>query len=120
MTKKVVKLQRASLVDPAKVEVSSKYHTVEKLQQYYLFIPAKYKDLYLVHVLNDLAGNSFMVFVSTCNGVLRLALMLRALGLAAVPLHGQMSQSKRLGALNKFKAKSRAILIATDVASRLD
>jgi len=36
----------------------------------------------------------------------------------AVPLHGQMSQAKRLGSLNKFKAKSRSILIATDVASR--
>lgn len=28
-------------------------------------------------------------------------------------------QSKRLGALNKFKSKNRSILIATDVASRL-
>ena len=27
-------------------------------------------------------------------------------------------QSKRLGALNKFKSKDRSILIATDVASR--
>ncbi|CAG0918715.1 unnamed protein product [Notodromas monacha] len=118
MTKKVVKLQRASLVDPARVEVSSKYQTVEKLLQYYLFIPAKYKDLYLVHILNELAGNSMMIFMSTCNTVLRTALMLRSLGFAAVPLHGQMSQTKRLGALNKFKSKTRAILIATDVASR--
>ena len=43
MTKKVAKLQRASLHNPVKVEVSTKYQTVEKLQQYYLFIPAKYK-----------------------------------------------------------------------------
>lgn len=28
------------------------------------------------------------------------------------------SQSKRLGSLNKFKAKARSILLATDVASR--
>ena len=28
------------------------------------------------------------------------------------------SQAKRLGALNKFKTKSRSILVATDVASR--
>ena len=27
-------------------------------------------------------------------------------------------QSKRLGSLNKFKAKARSILLATDVASR--
>lgn len=59
--------------------------------------------------------------------------MLRNLGFAAVPLHGQMQQTKRLGAykqilricfrtiigaLNKFKSKERNILVATDVASR--
>lgn len=43
MTKKVAKLQRASLHNPVKLEVSTKYHTVEKLQQFYLFIPCKYK-----------------------------------------------------------------------------
>lgn len=43
MTKKVQKLQRASLRNPVKVEVSTKYHTVEKLQQYYIFVPMKFK-----------------------------------------------------------------------------
>lgn len=43
MTKKVQKLQRASLKDPVKLEVSSKYQTVDTLQQYYLFIPLKQK-----------------------------------------------------------------------------
>lgn len=43
MTKKVQKLQRASLRNPVKVEVSTKYQTVEKLQQYYVFIPVKFK-----------------------------------------------------------------------------
>lgn len=118
MTKQVRKLQRASLKDPVKVEVSNKYQTVENLQQYYLFVPVKFKDVYLVHILNELAGNSFMIFCSTCNNTVRTALMLRALGMAAVPLHGQMSQNKRLAALNKFKAKARSILISTDVASR--
>uniref|UniRef100_A0A1A9WKS2 RNA helicase n=1 Tax=Glossina brevipalpis TaxID=37001 RepID=A0A1A9WKS2_9MUSC len=118
MTKKVKKLQRASLKDPVKVEVSNKYQTVEQLLQYYIFIPLKYKDVYLVHILNELAGNSFMIFCSTCNNTVRTALMLRALGMAAIPLHGQMSQNKRLAALNKFKSKNRSILISTDVASR--
>lgn len=118
MTKQVKKLQRASLKDPVKVEVSNKYQTVEKLQQYYVFVPVKFKDVYLVHILNELAGNSFMIFCSTCNNTVRTALMLRALGMTAVPLHGQMSQNKRLAALNKFKAKDRQILISTDVASR--
>ncbi|PSN31798.1 putative ATP-dependent RNA helicase DDX47 [Blattella germanica] len=118
MTKKVQKLQRASLKEPVKVEVSTKYQTVEKLQQYYIFIPVKYKDVYLVHVLNEMAGNSFMIFCSTCNNTIRSALLLRNLGFNAIPLHGQMSQNKRLGSLTKFKAKDRSILISTDVASR--
>lgn len=118
MTKKVAKLQRASLRDPIKVEVSDKYATVEKLQQSYLFIPAKFKDVYLVSLLNDMAGKSVIVFAATCTTALRLALLTRNLGFTTVPLHGQMSQTKRLGALNKFKGKARSILIATDVASR--
>ncbi|XP_068915880.1 ATP-dependent RNA helicase DDX47 [Tenebrio molitor] len=118
MTKKVKKLQRACLHDPVKVEVSTKYQTVEKLQQSYIFIPGKFKDVYLVHILNEMAGNSFMIFCSTCNNTIRTALLLRNLGLTAVPLHGQMSQNKRLAALTKFKAKNRSILISTDVASR--
>lgn len=64
--------------------------------------------------------------------------MLRNLGFQAVPLHGKMSQTKRLGSLNKFKSrvrfnlrlyasllnprylktKDRNILVATDVAAR--
>ncbi|XP_066151768.1 ATP-dependent RNA helicase DDX47 [Euwallacea fornicatus] len=118
MTKKVKKLQRACLQDPVRVEVSTKYQTVEKLQQYYIFIPVKFKDVYLVHILNENAGNSFMIFCSTCNNTIRTALLLRNLGFTAVPLHGQMSQNKRLAALTKFKAKARSILISTDVASR--
>ncbi|NWS60937.1 DDX47 helicase, partial [Chunga burmeisteri] len=118
MTKKVQKLQRAALKNPVKCAVSSKYQTVEKLQQYYIFIPSKFKDSYLVYILNELAGNSFMIFCSTCSNTQRTALLLRNLGFTAIPLHGQMSQNKRLGSLNKFKAKARSILLATDVASR--
>lgn len=76
------------------------------------------QDVYLVHILNELAGNSFMIFCATCNNTVRTALLLRNLGFTAVPLHGQMSQNKRIAALTKFKAKNRSILISTDVASR--
>jgi len=118
MTSKVVKLQRASLHNPVKVEVSKKYGTVKQLVQQYLFIPAKYKDVYLVGLLNELAGNTSIIFTSTCEHCQRLAIMLRNLGFGAIPLHGRMSQPKRLGALSTFKSGKRGILIATDVASR--
>ena len=118
MTSQVQKLQRASLRDPVRVEVSTKFQTPKQLLQSYLFIPAKYKDCYLTYLINEHAGQSILVFGATCNNVQRLALMLRNLGFPAVSLHGQMHQSKRLGALQKFSSGSRTILICTDVASR--
>ena len=118
MTSKVAKLQKASLVNPVKVEVSNKFSTPKKLIQQYLFIPAKWKDVYLAYILDEFKGQTVIIFVATCNNAQRLTLMLRNLGFQASCLHGQLSQAKRLGALNKFKAGQRNILVATDVASR--
>ncbi|KAI9251507.1 P-loop containing nucleoside triphosphate hydrolase protein [Phascolomyces articulosus] len=118
MTTKVAKLQRASLSKPVKVEVATKYSTVKQLLQYYMFFPLAHKDWYLVYLLNELAGNSTIIFTRTCNDTQKIAYMLRNLGMGAVCLHGQMQQKQRLGALNHFKAGSKNILVATDVASR--
>lgn len=63
----VQKLQRAALKDPVKCAVSTKYSTVDKLQQYYIFIPSKYKVGYTeIHV-------SFHILMSEyyndCHGI---------------------------------------------------
>ncbi|XP_059657892.1 DEAD-box ATP-dependent RNA helicase 10 [Cornus florida] len=118
MTKKVKKLQRACLRNPVKIESASKYSTVDTLKQQYCFIPAKHKDCYLVYILTEMSGSTSMVFTRTCDSTRLLALILRNLGLRAIPISGQMTQAKRLGALNKFKAGECNILICTDVASR--
>ncbi|KAF8780191.1 hypothetical protein HU200_001856 [Digitaria exilis] len=101
-----------------KVEAASKYSTVDSLKQEFYFVPADYKDCYLLHVLNERNESMIMVFVRTCESTRLLALMLRNLGFRAMSISGQMSQDKRLGALNRFKSKDCNILICTDVASR--
>lgn len=119
LSNKVESLQRASLRSPARISISSNDHqTVSTLLQSYLFIPHKHKDLYLVHLLTDLTGHPTIVFTRTVVEAQRIALLLRTLGLPAIPIHGQLSQSARLGALSKFRAKSRDVLVATDVAAR--
>jgi len=118
MTQKVSKLQRASLVDPVKVEVSENYSTVDTLIQQYLFVPQKHKDCYLAHVLNTFAGAGTLIFVNTCVASQRLTLILRTLGFKAIPLNGDMDQKHRFLALDKYKSGERNILVATDVASR--
>lgn len=119
MSSKVESLQRASLSNPLRVSISSSSHqTVSTLIQHYLFVPHKHKDLYLIHLLNDMIGHPTIIFTRTVNETQRIAILLRTLGFGAIPLHGQLSQSARLGALGKFKSKSRDILVATDVAAR--
>ena len=68
--------------------------------------------------MNEFAGQTAIVFCATHLTVQRTTLMLRNLGFSATCLHGGMTQHKRLGALTRFKAGDRNILIATDVASR--
>ncbi|KAL0251881.1 hypothetical protein GEMRC1_001093 [Eukaryota sp. GEM-RC1] len=119
MTRKVEKLQRASFTQSVeRIEVSRKGETVKTLSQSFVFCPAKYKDTYLNLALIKLSGNSIIIFAATCVAVKRLTLLLRNLGYSAIPIHDQLSQTERLGALNKFKSGTKAILAATDVASR--
>ncbi|KIK59805.1 hypothetical protein GYMLUDRAFT_44264 [Collybiopsis luxurians FD-317 M1] len=118
MTTKVAKLQRASLSNPVRVEVSSKYQTVSTLLQYYCLMPQKDKDTYLIYLANTLAQNSIIIFTRTVHDAARLSIILRSLGFPSIPLHGQLSQSQRLGALGKFKSGGQRVLVATDVASR--
>ncbi|KAG6035477.1 ribosomal RNA processing protein [Claviceps citrina] len=119
LSSRVESLQRASLRDPVRVSISSnKYQTVSTLLQHMLFIPQPRKDTYLIHLANELAGKSTIVFTRTVWEAQRVAILLRALGFGAIPLHGQLSQSARLGALNKFRSGTRDILVATDVAAR--
>jgi ATP-dependent RNA helicase DDX47/RRP3 len=86
------------------VEVATKYTTVATLRQQYLFCPQKFKDTYVLFAMNELAGSTAIVFVRTCASCRQLALMLRSLGFRAVPIHGQMTQPKRLASLTKFKS----------------
>lgn len=118
LTSKIDKLQRASLHNPVKVAVNSKYSTVETLIQTLMVVPDGFKNTYLVHLLNDNVGKSIIIFTRTCAHAQNISLLGRILGFSAIPLHGQLTQAQRLGALNKFKSGDKNILVATDVAAR--
>ena len=67
------------------------------------------QDCYLAYALTELAGSTVMIFARTCDSTRKIALTLRNLGFGTVPIHGQMSQPKRLGALNMFKVCSLCV-----------
>ncbi len=71
----------------------------------------------LRHMLDRETG-SFLVFARTKHGTDRLANRLSNLGLRAVAMHGDRTQSQRNQALAGFRDGRYRVLVATDVAAR--
>ncbi len=71
------KLERVSLKNPKRIEVSLKYQTVSNLEQYYVFIPSKFKDCYLLHLLHKNEDKKTIIFAQTKLGSERIALLLQ-------------------------------------------
>lgn len=95
MSSKVDDVRRASLSSPVRVSVSSKIQTVATLLQSYLFIPHRHKDLYLAHLLDELAGRTCIIFTRTRREAQRLSFILQSLRLLAVTLHAGLRQEDR-------------------------
>ena len=81
-------------------------------------MPFKLKDAHLACLMDKLPGNSTIMFTRTCADCMKLSELLKQLGYASIALHGQLPMNKRLSALSRFKTGTKAVLVATDVASR--
>ena len=95
--------------------------TVSTLDQRYVFIPAKVRDTYFVHLVElfyAIENKSVLVFTSTCRSCQVLTELLRKMDYPCVCLHSFMGQSERIAALAKFKSSLIKVLICTDVGSR--
>lgn len=91
------------------------------IDQRYLFIPSKVKDVYLYHLLtNELSDRSMIVFVGKCITAQLLTLSLRILKVSGgiVSLHSRNPQRVRFEQLRLFRNGTARILICTDVAAR--
>jgi ATP-dependent RNA helicase RhlE len=72
----------------------------------------------LRHLLTTHAWPRLLVFVATKYATEHLTDKLRRHGIAAAPLHGELSQGARTQALKDFKASRVQVLVATDLAGR--
>ena len=71
----------------------------------------------VVTQLAQLPGQ-IMMFCRTRAGADRVATLLTGAGVSAVPLHGDLSQSRRERNLDQFATGKARVLVATDVAAR--
>uniref|UniRef100_A0A6G1SHJ6 ATP-dependent RNA helicase n=1 Tax=Aceria tosichella TaxID=561515 RepID=A0A6G1SHJ6_9ACAR len=76
------------------------------------------KDVYLYYFLMQNPNSRTLIFCNSKDCLRRLSNVLKFLGYEALKLHSEMDQKKRLSNLERFRAKSNAILIATDIAAR--
>jgi ATP-dependent RNA helicase RhlE len=98
-------------------EVESESKTVLEVDHRFIPVSAHGKVDALVELLRKDRGLA-LVFVRTKRGADRLADKLKAKGIRAVAMHGDLSQAARERALERFEAGKVDTLIATDVAAR--
>lgn len=97
--------------------VESPGETVEGVAHRFVSVSAQGKVEALIELLEH-DGELTLVFVRTKRGADRLVHKLKAKGLKAEALHGDMTQSARQRALARFEAGHAQVLVATDVAAR--
>ncbi|KAF7683816.1 putative ATP-dependent RNA helicase T26G10.1 [Astathelohania contejeani] len=115
---KVEGLARLSLKNPQKFELSKSTETVDTLEQKYILVPEKYKEIYLYYILKENEGRSILVFVATTLSAEVLGRLYQQIGMETLILYGSLKLKERSKVINEFKSRKNMVMIATDVASR--
>src|SRR5256714_1745607 len=114
----VGELARAYTTNPSRFEAElPSRHSDGEVEHRFVAVTAADKIDRLVALLQAERGLA-LVFVRTKRGADRLAHKLRGHGVEAAPMHGDMTQSARERALQRFRSGSVTTLVATDVAAR--
>ena len=118
MPPEIQKLANVLLTNPAKVEVTPASSTVDAIDQSLYFTDKKDKPKLLLHLLNNPAIITALVFTRTKHGADKLVKALHHANITAAAIHGNKSQNARQHALGNFKAGGIRVLVATDIAAR--
>jgi superfamily II DNA/RNA helicase len=88
------------------------------IEQRAIRVDAGRRDELLLSLLDDRQWRQVLVFVGSIREGDRLAGVLRRRGVGVQALHGELSQGRRVRALQAFKDGESQVLVATDVAAR--
>jgi ATP-dependent RNA helicase RhlB len=118
LSHRVLELAYEDMNEPALVRIEPDKMTVDAVRQLVYFPAMEEKIPLLIGLLRQAEAHRTMVFVNTRRQAERLEQVLRANGINAQALSGDVPQNKRLRFLREFHNGELAVLIATDVASR--
>jgi ATP-dependent RNA helicase RhlB len=118
LSQRVLELAYEHMNEPVLVRIEPEKITADRVRQVMYYPAMEEKIPLLVGLLRRMDPHRSMVFVNTKRMAERLEDVLRANGIDAQALSGDVPQKKRLRFLKDFHEGRLAVLIATDVASR--
>ncbi len=114
---KVVKLSKRLLCSPLEISVDAE-PTVNTIEQHCIEVNHENRGMLLRHLIKTESWKHTIVFTSTCRGASNLATKLRAAGIGASALHGELPQAERNEVLYRFSKQMISVMVATDIACR--
>ncbi len=117
MPKEILRLAHEVLTNPETVQVDSLAPATTVSHALYPVAQHLKTDL-LLQLLKKTKTESVLVFTRTKHRAKRLGERLTKVGYKAASLQGNLSQNRRMAALNGFRDGSVQILVATDIAAR--
>ncbi|GAB6984545.1 DEAD/DEAH box helicase [Nocardioides pyridinolyticus] len=118
MPAQIRRISKSYLRDPQEITVKNKTATASNITQRYLMVSYPQKVDALTRILEVENFEGMIVFVRTKNETETLAEKLRARGLSAAAINGDVAQAQRERTVNQLKSGKLDILVATDVAAR--
>ncbi|MEQ1862708.1 MAG: DEAD/DEAH box helicase [Chthoniobacteraceae bacterium] len=106
------------LRDPVRIDVPVEPDTAPAIEQRAIEVDPPRRTQLLRHLIEQNGWPRVLVFAATQYTTEHVADKLRSAGIAAAPLHGELSQGARFGTLADFKASRFQVLVATDLAAR--
>jgi ATP-dependent RNA helicase RhlB len=103
---------------PEKVSITPEQMTVEKVKQELYHVGASEKPGLLLGILRSEKDSRVLVFANMKVTAERLERLLKANGIKAAAITGDIPQWKRSDIVSRFKAGTLPVLVASDVASR--
>ena len=114
----IQRVARQHLTDPVRIEVSPQASTVDTVHQTYAVVPFRHKIGAVARVLAVTDAEAALVFVRTKSTAEDVAIELAGRGIQAAAISGDVPQRERERLVERLRAGTLDVLVATDVAAR--
>jgi ATP-dependent RNA helicase RhlE len=111
-------LAAALLKDPLRIQIAAALEERPQIEERAIAVDAARRTQLFKKLFIENDWERALVFVARQYDAEKVAMKLRAAGLLAEPLHGQLTQGKRMQVVQDIKAGRIQIVVATDLASR--